>query len=195
MQPTPSVRISRRSLGLGVGAFIALVSTTALAASAVYDFSSLAAGSTYHVGDIVNAADATIELTQFQWDDGTTWTAGGVATVVSSTNAAGSATKELNLNNIMVRVIPDTPAVSARLKYAWFGGNVNLGVNGDHHNELEPMDLDGIVAGGCDITVTQVNIMGGYRGVITITPQAGNDIERFGVGGQEFYVDDVRHDW
>ena len=193
MQLTSS-RVSRRTLGLGLGAFIALASTTALAANAIYNFTSLASGTTYVVGDVVNAADATIELTRFQWDDGT-WTAAGIATVVTSTTAAGSPTKELNLNNIMVRVIPDTPATSATYKYADLGGNVNLGVNGDHRNVGDLIALDGTVVGNCDITVTQVAIAGGHRGVVTITPQAGFDIDMFGVGGQEFYVDDVRHDW
>jgi hypothetical protein len=166
----------------------------ALAAHVIYDFSSLASGSTYHVGDVVNAANGTIELKKFQREDGT-WTDTGVAKVVTSTHAAGSATKELNLNNIMVRVIPDTPAVSATFKYAYFGGNVNLGVNGDHRNVTRLIELDGTVVGGCDISVTLVGSLNNHNGVVVITPQAGNTIEMFGVGGQEFYIDDVRHDW
>lgn len=194
MKRSTSSRLSPRTLGLGLGAFVAFASGTALAATAIYTFSSLANGSTYSVGDVVNAADGTIELKQFQWGNGT-WTANGVATVVTSTIAAGSTTKELNLNNIMVRVIPDTPAVSASYKYADLGGNVNLGVNGDHRNVGDLIALDGTVVGGCDVSVTQVAIAGGHRGVVEITPQAGNTIEMFGVGGQEFYIDDVRHDW
>jgi hypothetical protein len=193
MTPT-SHRLTRRALALGGLCVAALASATALAANAIYNFTSLAAGTTYTVGDVIAAANATIELTQFQWSDGT-WTAGGIATVVSSTNAAGSAPRELNLNNINVRVIPNNPATSATFKYAWFGGNVNLGVNGNLSNVLEPMLWNGIVLGSASVTVTQVNIAGGYRGTVTITPQVGTTIERFGTGGQEYYIDDVRHDW
>jgi|JI8StandDraft_1071087.scaffolds.fasta_scaffold47661_2 hypothetical protein len=193
MQPFVS-RISRRAAVLGMASIVALGSGTALAANAIYNFTSLATGTTYVVGDVIAAANATIELTQFQWSNGT-WTAGGIAEVVASTNAAGSAPRELNLNNINVRVIPNTQATSATFKYAWFGGNVNLGVNGNLSNVLEPMLWNGIVLGGASVTVTQVNIAGGYRGTVTITPQAGTTIERFGTGGQEYYIDDVRHDW
>lgn len=159
-----------------------------------YNFSSLPTGSAYAVGDVVNAIDATIEFKQFQRSDNT-WTANGGAEVEMSTYANGSPTKELNLTNIMVRVIPGTPAVSAQYKYADLdlsaNGNVNLGVNGDHRNVEQLIMLNGTVVGGCDISVTEVVIAGGQRGVVTITPQAGNTIQMFGVGGQEFYIDDV----
>jgi hypothetical protein len=155
-----------------------------------YRFSALPNGSSYVVGNVVNSADATIEFTKFQWDNGQ-WTADGIATVVTSSFAGGSASQELNLNNIMVRVIPNTPAIKARYRYADLGGNVNLGVNGDHRNVDNLIDLNGAVVGGCDISVTRVAGASGHRGVVEITPQAENKIERFGVGGQEFFIDDV----
>src|SRR5215212_6254379 len=80
------------------------------ACNVVYDFSSLAKGDAYSVSDVINVADATIQFTQFQLADGT-WTTNGNAKVVMSTFAAGSPTKELNLNNIMMRVIANTSAV------------------------------------------------------------------------------------
>jgi hypothetical protein len=131
LQPLENKALSRGIIGKSAPllAEITIRKSQALAAHVIYNFSSLASGSAYHVGDVVNAAHGTIELKKFQRDDGT-WTDMRVATVVTSTLAAGSATKELNLNNIMVRVIPDTPAVSATYKYADLGGNVNLGVHG-----------------------------------------------------------------
>ena len=36
---------------------------------------------------------------------------------------------------------------------------------------------------------------GGVFGEVTITPQVGIEIERFGIGGQEFWVDDVCFDY
>ena len=73
-----------------------------------YNFSLLPNGNTYTIGNTINANGATIELKRFQWGNGT-WTAGGAATVTASSFADGSPTQELNLNNIMVRVIPNTP--------------------------------------------------------------------------------------
>ena len=163
---------------------------TIAAALTCYDFSSFAGS--FVVGDVVAAANATITLHRFQWDNGI-WTAGGVASVVASSFAAGTPINELSLNNIMVRVTPDAPAAGARYLYAYLGGNVNFGVNGDFRNVGDLSALDGTVVGGCDISVTRVNFAGGYRGEVEIVPQAGVAIERFGVGGQEFYIDDVCH--
>lgn len=160
------------------------------AVSTCYNFSSFAGS--FAVGDVVAAAGATISFTQFQWSNGM-WTAGGTASVVTSTFAGGTPVNELNLNNIMVRVTPDTPSTGASYRYADLGGNVNFGVNGDFRNVADINTLDGTVVGGCDITVTRTNFLGGYRGIVEITPQPGVAIERFGVGGQEFYIDDVCH--
>jgi hypothetical protein len=164
---------------------------------ALYNFTSLAAGTTYHFGDIVPTANATVEVLKFQWSDGT-WTAGGVAEVVTTQYANGSAPHELNLNNINVRVIPNIPATYASFKYGYLGGNVNLGVNGILSNVSDPMQWNGIVLGGATVTVTITQgsqAAGQYSGVVTITPLVGNTLERFGTGGQEYFIDDVRHYW
>jgi hypothetical protein len=71
------------------------------------------------------------------------------------------------------------------------GGNINFGVNGDFRNVADISTLNGAVIGGCNIMVTRTNIPGGYRGIVEINPPPGVMIDRFGVGGQEFYVDDV----
>jgi hypothetical protein len=153
-----------------------------------YDFSSFAG--IFAVGDVINLADAVITFHQFQWVN-FVWTANGSAEVVASNFAAGTPTKELNLNNIMVRVTPDIPAAGAHYLYADLGGNTNFGVNGDFRNVGDLIALDGTMVGGCNISVTKI---GGnpHRGEVQITPQAGVTIEKFGVGGQEFYLDDVR---
>jgi len=160
------------------------------AVSTCYNFSSFAGS--FAVGDVVAAADATISFIPFHWSNGM-WTAGGTASVVASSFAGGTPVNELNLNNIMVRVTPDTPSIGASYRYADLGGNVNFGVNGDFRNVADINTLDGTVVGGCDITVTRTNFLGGYRGIVEITPQPGVTIERFGAGGQEFYIDDVCH--
>jgi hypothetical protein len=160
------------------------------AVSTCYNFSSFAGS--FAVGDVVAAAGATISFIPFQWSNGM-WTAGGIASVVASTFAGGTPVNELNLNNIMMRVTPDTPSTGASYRYADLGGNVNFGVNGDFRNVADLNTLNGTVVGGCDITVTRTNFAGGYRGIVVITPQPGVTIDRFGAGGQEFYVDDVCH--
>lgn len=167
--------------------------TTASHESAVttcYNFSSFAG--TFAVGDVVAATGATINFQQFQWSNGM-WTAGGSASVVASTWAGGTPVNELNLNNILMRVTPNTPSNGVNYRYADLGGNVNFGVNGDFRNVLDLDTLDGAVVGGCNIMVTRMNFPGGYRGIVEIMPQPGVMVDRFSVGGQEFFVDDVCH--
>ena len=158
------------------------------AVSTCYNFSSFAGS--FMVGDVVAATGATINFQQFQWSNGM-WTAGGVASVVASTFAGGTPVNELNLNNIFMRVTPNTPSTGASYRYADLGGNVNFGVNGDFRNVADISTLNGTVIGGCNVLVTRTNFPGGYRGIVEITPPPGVLLERFGVGGQEFFVDDV----
>lgn len=182
-------RILRRSVPATIAAATLLVAGSAAAASYFYSFSNMSAGTSFSFGDSLTPAGSTVEFKKFQWWNGT-WFAGGGATVVFSNNAGGLA-NELNLDNINMRVIPDTPAISAGYKYADFGGNVNLGVNGDLRNVAQLIVLDGDVVGGCDVSVTETPIVGGVRGTVDITCDAPNEIDMFGVGGQEFFVDGV----
>lgn len=182
-------RSLRKLAPLTVAATALLVAGTAAAASFLYDFSGPAPGSTYVFGDSLTPPGSTAEFKRFQWSSGT-WTAAGVATIYATDNAGGAA-NELNLNNINLRIIPDTPAVYATYKYADFGGNVNLGVNGELKNTANLSDIDGDVVGGCDISVTETPIPGGYQGEVDIDCPDPVVIEMFGVGGQEFFIDNI----
>jgi hypothetical protein len=166
------------------------IATHESAVSTCYNFSSLTGS--FAVGDVFNAADVTASFLEFQFSSGL-WTAVGTASAVTSSNAGGTPVDELNLSNILMRVTPDTASTGVSYRYADMGGNVNFGVNGDFRNVADISSLDGTVVGGCDIMVTRTNIAGGYRGFVVITPQSGVTIERFAVGGQEFFVDDVCH--
>lgn len=192
------MQLKQRLTSAGLPAFVAglifIASGTALAFTTVFDFSTIAAGTNFVWGDVMNTPTATIEMKKFQFANGV-WTDAGVATVVSSTMASGSATKELNVDSIMVQVVPDTSATSATFLYADLGGQINLGVNGVHANEPDFLDLDGLTIGNCDITVTETGFAGGIRGRVTITPQNGFDIDKFGIGGQDIHIDDVEFDF
>ncbi len=187
-------RLKRAGLPALVAGFIVIAAGTAIAATTTYDFSSLAAGTNYLWGDVINTPTATLEMKKFQYANGT-WTDAGVATVVSSTMANGSATKELDVDSIMVQVDPSSAATSATFLYADLGGQINLGVNGVHANEPDFDDLDGDSIGNCTITVTETAFAGGVRGRVTITPDAGYSIDKFGFGGVNLHVDDVSFDY
>ena len=185
------LRASLSTLAIGVGAAALMASPAS--AQTCYDFESLATGTTYVVGDVINTPTSVEVLNQFQWANGV-WTSGGQATIVASNNAAGSVSHELNLNNINVHVFPFTPAAEVRFRYADLGGNVNLAVNGAFVNVGNLSALNGATLGGCQITVIAVAGPSGEIGRVVITPVAAAAVTTVGVGGQEFYLDDFCHD-
>lgn len=146
-------------------------------------------GSAAGVGPLLVLADGNVGLRPFQWSSGV-WTAAGISTIVVSNYAAGSPVQENNLNNINLNVRPIPAVATAKFRYADFGGNVNLRVNGVQSNTA---DLSGSPAmlGGVNVTVTRINLFGYHFGAVTLTAPAGAAINQFAVGGQEFFVDDV----
>jgi|JI10StandDraft_1071094.scaffolds.fasta_scaffold53811_4 hypothetical protein len=166
---------------------LALAASASSAAASCLDFDSTPAGTAQGVGPVVALPDGNVSLRRFFWLGGGS-TVAGVATVVASNWAAGSAPHELNLNNINLRVDVITAAATttATFNYADFGGNVNLRVNGVLANVN---DLSGVPAflGGAAVAVTRINMFGYHFGTVMIT----GALTDFAVGGQEFYVDDV----
>lgn len=153
------------------------------------DFESFPAGGVYVVGNNYSYNDIFGEFTGFMWPDGT-WDTGGQATVVT-TNMANGSGQEVNLNNINLRYVfqGDQPIIAV-FRYADSGGNVNLGINGFLNNTNDLSDLNGMVVDGVGIVVTRQDDPGPavrHRGIVTLA----GPIERFAVGGQEFWVDDV----
>lgn len=115
----------------------------------------------------------------------------GVATVVASTFAGGSATRELRLNNTALRVVPYQSVGTLWLAYADFGGNVNVRIGARELNLADLSDAHGQVVDGVRISVTRFNAFNYHFGVISFT---GTRFVRAGdiaVGGQEFFVDDI----
>ncbi len=98
-------------------------------------------------------------------------------------------------NNIMqvnnVGVIFDFSAPgNVTFEYLNWGGSVNIQVNG-YGAVLEGPDLPslaGTLAPGITMTVTSIPVSGGHKGTATIT----GSVQRLRLGGQEFFLDDVR---
>ena len=70
-----------------------------------------------------------------------------------------------------------------------YGGNVNLTVNGDFANVNNPIDLHGMMLGGCLVEV----IAGGFGGDSGRMVVSGA-IGKLSIGGQEFAIDMVHDD-
>jgi hypothetical protein len=182
-------RFTRTTLAAMLGGAIILVAGTATAAVTCWNFESIQEGTQYVVGNAPSFATADVEFKRFQSSNGS-WTNNGYAEIVQSNYAQGSSDQELWLNNINASVI------SASFLYADLGGNVNLGCNGVELENVEDLiELDGEFVGGCEITVTEFSLGGNQvYGEVIIEPAPGNTISKFGVGGQEFFVDDLCFD-
>ena len=187
-------RLTHTGLPALVAGFIVIATGTAIAATTTFDFESYSPGTNWVWTDVINTATATVTMKKFQYGNGV-WTDAGVATIVATNMAQGSSSQELDIDSIMVQVDPSSPATSASFLYADLGGQINLGVNGDHRNEPDFSDLDGQTVGNCLITVTETVFAGGVRGEVTITPNNGYSIDKFGAGGVNIRVDDVSFDY
>lgn len=181
---------TRTGLSIILGGALTLVASTAAAAVVCWDFESLAAGTTYVVGNNLNFPSATIEMKPFL--SGGNWLNNGMARVWASNNAQGSGSQEIWFTNINASVTPASSAYSVTFLYADIGGPVNVGCNGVQLLERPDMsDFNGLWVGGCEVTVNSTAILGGEFGEVIIEPGAGLMITKFGVGGEELFVDDV----
>ncbi len=162
---------------LAVGAVTA-VPSIARAAVTCFDFETIAAGSTFNIGDTLTIPTGEVRMVPLLPNAPSF----GFARVVVSNFANGSIDQELNLNNIGMRIVLDETCDRAAFRYDDHGGHVNFELNGDvfEVDDLSDLSLPGV-------TVTENVVAGGKRGVVTIE----GDIDSFGVGGQEFHIDDV----
>ena len=183
-------RFTRTTLSIALGGLLTLIAGTA--AATTWDFESLQLGTQFVVGNFVNLPDADVQMKQFL--SGGVWLQNGVATVDDNNEAHGSGNQEIWFTNINASVIPDTPANFVSFLYADIGGPINFGCNGLELVEASNFsDLDGEWVGGCEITVTVFGA-GPYSneyGEVIIEPGPGQTIEKFGIGGEEFFVDDL----
>ena len=167
---------------------IALTGTLMLGSAALADsptFDDLTLGTSYAVGDTFTSDSIAITISPIEWASGEVHT-GGHATVSDALMAAGSGF-ELNTNNCTARLdfagsIGTQAAV--QLLFGEYGGNVNLAVNGDFRNAANPIDLHGIMVGGCLVEV----IAGGFGSDAGRMVVSGS-VDDLVIGGQEFAID------
>ena len=140
-------------------------------------FEDLPTGMNYPNGSIFTTDGIQISVEDFFFGPGcTSPTANGFAFVDSSGCGSGN---ELGLNNVNVKVILPGPVESLSLVYAYFGGNINLEINGDCAEAPDPLSLPPSL-GGVVVTTT-----GATCGDLILT----GVINSFKIGGQEFFID------
>lgn len=162
-------------------------------AAVTYTFEAPALGTAYNVGDTVALPGSMMRFRSFQWSNGV-WTNMGVADINGlPLQARGGGVQELHTNNINVQFVPTAPLIAARFRFGWYGGNNNLNINGVHRNLASILNANGMVIGGVQVSIIldAVQPAGGRVGTLRMVPLAGVTIQRFYVGGQEFFIDNV----
>ena len=172
-----------KSLILGV--FAAAFAVLGAPSQAVtLDFEDLVLGTRYNVGDSFTTSGVTVTAGDFTFSNGVTTNTGfsDVETGGALGNGSGN---ELEVNNILLDFAVGN-VTSLGFAFGEFGGNLNLRVNGDFRNFENFAQLDGLNVGGALVSV--LNGFGNDQGTVSLTGL----ISDFALGGQEFYIDDLR---
>jgi hypothetical protein len=172
-------RVARTLIGL---ATVAALTTPTLAQ--VVDFEDLPVGATTTCGDpaLISRGVPVVAETFFYFGGGSTCN----QVLVDFNNVNG--TRDLLLGNVNARFLFPGPLESASVQYAWFGGNLNLRVNGQLRNVNDPNNLAGVI-GLAALGQVQVQVNADR---IILTSLTGAIFD-FAIGGQEFFIDDVAY--
>lgn len=161
------------------GAALFLVSCSCL------NFNDLSSGANYNVGDVLTTSGTTFLVEKFQWGN-LNWTSDGELTVTPGNKAGGSG-PELNTNNVNLNFQIDYPVNEITLRFADYGGNSNVRINGALKNVNDIMSLNNSTISGVTVTISG-NVTGGnWVGSIKLE----GIISDFAIGGQEFWIDDI----
>jgi hypothetical protein len=170
-----------------ITALIGMLKTASAVSLECMEFETFLPNVGHPVGTTHTQNNLLTELVGFEGRNGVMFFA-GTATAVNSNHANGSG-QELNLTNINLRYTFDfdQPYIVI-LRYKDTRGDINLGINGILTNTDDLSDLNGMNIGGVEIIVTRYDDpIVGHHGTVTLV----GPIEKFGIGGQVFWVDDI----
>lgn len=149
-----------------------------------YSFEPLGLGVEYNVGAVLPVTpngNGTLRLTPFEWSNGQSFDKGFAR--YTDRGLVNNSKFELELNNITLEVSFDTPVNLITLQFGEYGGNLNIWINGEFLNFYRMEKISRSTLG--DVSVTAV-YDSSERGKLTLK----GDIHRFGLGGQELFIND-----
>ncbi len=150
-------------------------------------FEDLPLDARYQVGDSFAEDNISVRGEAFVWSNGRTTTDGYAR--VENRGLAGGTGQDLQTNNINLSFQLSSAFNAASLRFGFYGGNVNLRVNGELLNVNSISTLNGQIVGGVDVTVT-FGPDSQELGILTLS-QNTQPIRFFAIGGQELWIDDV----
>ena len=141
--------------------------------------------SQYRVGQTFVSGETLVSVGPFFFTEGQS-TDQGFAQIDQNTQAGGSG-KDVLVNNVNLSFGFDSPLEGVTINYGDYGGTVNLAINGELAIENSLLDLDDTSVGDVQVAVTPNGANDNQTGRVTLS----GTIERFSIGGQEFWLDDV----
>ena len=144
-------------------------------------FEEAAAGTTIEFGETLVEGDNRATGVGFLWPQDDLYF-DGEATIVPA--AMG---QEVQMGNLNLAFTFCEPSPRVTFSYRAFGGDVNLGVQGDLRRVGSFAELDGAMVGGAQVRVTQASIQGGVTGQVAVEGNVG----KVTIGGEELFLDDV----
>ena len=179
-QSTPSGAASSSNFGLFTGFQPTTMWTLP---SPCIDFEPpLPLGTQYHVGDSFVSDGVTIEVKRFKLSNNQ-WTYDGFAQVGNTGQACGSG-QEILINNANLEFNFGGPIPALSLLYGYYGGNLNMLINGSLLNFADFSMVTGQTVNGVTISASNT---GQGCGTLTLS----GTINSFFIGGQEFFIDHV----
>ncbi|MDG2095579.1 MAG: hypothetical protein P8J89_09950 [Phycisphaerales bacterium] len=166
-------------------ALTALTLATGATALAKPAFEDVALGKAYLCMDSDTSSGVTYMFSDYEMTPGV-FTNNGNAYIDNIGNACGY-NKELALSNIYVTydyAAGGAPEKDPSILFGWYGGNMNLSINGDRHWGPHPGAFPPVI-GGCNVNIVP---LGGGCGRIDVV---GN-VNTISFGGQEFWLDDIQ---
>jgi hypothetical protein len=181
---------------------VAAFSAPSFAKYDCYDFSGLAPGTRYTVGDVVNARHSTVSIRQYFFASGNPSTADERGVNVTTSKIAGGAPPELGLYLVSAQVQPHKPIQKLRVKLAQSisqtGGfaHANIEVNGERHHSpngfagMNGRTIGQPAKGRVSIVSSMAPHAGNWQnGTLELTAVSGG-IESVTLGAHTWHMDD-----
>ena len=169
---TNTIRMTCTGLALAAGSF----------AMAAPTFEDKTLGNTYYCGDNDATNGVQFDFSDFEMTPGV-FSNNGHAHVDNAGLACGTG-QDLRLSNIYINFDLAGSVGAATdpvLNFGWYGGTMNLSINGDRHWAHNPGGFPATI-GGCSVNITP---LGSGCGQLEIS----GTVNSIGIGGQELWID------
>lgn len=185
------------STALALAAALA-VADQARAAEQCYDFSRLKVGTTYQIGDPVDAQHATITFRPYKVNGSDFGGASSGAEVAQAQIAGGSA-PEMAMKTLAFQIEPKKPVTRLRMRLAQNitptggFGVANVEINGERHESPDGFAaVDGKRLGGAQMRASLANDAANWQvGTLEIRAKPGGTLKSVTIGGHTYRVDNV----